>query len=67
MNDDMMKRFEQRMAEKKANAPKLIPFEAEFKLTVLATDEKHAAETVSVIGKHLERFDDITKAEGKLL
>lgn len=66
MNYDFMKRFEERMEEKKANAPKLIPFEAEFKLTVLAMDEKHASETVSVISKHLERFDDISKAEGKL-
>lgn len=66
MNDDFMKRFEERMSEKKAAEPKLHRFDCEFRISLLAKDEETAADTVKILEKHLMGFDDIEKAEGKL-
>lgn len=65
-NDDFMKRFEERMQDKKAAAPKLHDFTAEFRIGIRAKDEETAQETVNIIGKMLTQYEDIKSAEGKL-
>jgi hypothetical protein len=64
--NDMMKNFEARMADKKANQPKLHDFTAEFKIGLKAIDEETAQQTVDIISKHLEGFTDISSAKGVL-
>jgi hypothetical protein len=66
MNNDMYDKFQKRMEDKKAAAPKLHRFEAEFRIGILAVDDEKAAETVEIISKHLVKFDDIESAEGEL-
>jgi hypothetical protein len=66
MNDEMMKRFDERMQEKKANQPKLHDFTAEFRIGIKAKDEETAQGTVKIIEQMLTRFEDIGFVEGKL-
>lgn len=66
MNDDIMKRFEERLAAKKEAQPKLHRFDAEFRISLLCVDEEAAQATVDIIGQHLEKFDDIETAKGVL-
>jgi hypothetical protein len=66
MNDNLMKNFEARMANKKASQPKLHDFTAEFKIGIKAVDEETAQQTVDIISKHLESFTDIASAKGVL-
>jgi hypothetical protein len=64
--NDMMKNFEARMADKKANKPVLHDFTAEFKIGLKAINEETAQQTVDIISKHLESFEDIESAKGVL-
>jgi hypothetical protein len=66
MNNDMYKRFEERIAEKKASQPKLHDFTAELKVGIKAKDEETAQGTVKIIEQMLTQFEDIASAEGKL-
>lgn len=66
MNDDILKNFEARMADKKAAQPKLHDFTAEFRVGIRAKDEETAHGTVKIIEQILTQFEDIASAEGKL-
>lgn len=67
MNDEMMKNFEARMADKKAAQPKLHDFTAEFTIGIKAKDDETAQGTVEIIQEMLTRFEDISSAKGVLL
>jgi hypothetical protein len=41
-------------------------FTAEFKIGLKAIDEETAQQTVDIISKHLESFEDIESAKGVL-
>lgn len=59
---DALARFEKRMEEK----PKVVlhPFNATLKLTIKAADDQTAEETLAIVVRHLERFDDLSNVEG---
>ncbi len=63
--EDQLKRFESRMEEKKAKAPVLHEFSVYVEFKVLAENDEHAEETLKIIEKHLEKFDDIKEVKGK--
>lgn len=65
--DAAMTRFEERIADKTSNKPKLHRFDCEFRIAVLSPDEEAAQNTVDIICKHLESFEDIEDACGKLV
>lgn len=67
MNDDLYRRFEERIADKKANKSKLHNFAAEFRIGILAENEQDADEKVKMLAQNLTVFDDITSADGKLI
>lgn len=66
-NDDIFKRFDERIEAKKANKPKLHDFTAEFRVGIRAKDDATAEETVEIISKMLEQFEDISMASGKIV
>lgn len=59
---DALARFDKRMEEK----PELIlhPFNATLTLTIKAADDQTAEETLAIVVKHLEKFDDLMNVEG---
>jgi hypothetical protein len=60
--EETLKRFDDRQAEK----PKalLFPFNATLTLTIKAVDDQTAEETLAIVVKHLNKFDDLSNVEG---
>lgn len=60
--DDVLSRFQ----ERNKDVPATQLYNATVAFKVLASSAEMAAETVRIVGEHLNRFNDISGAKGEL-
>jgi hypothetical protein len=65
MNDNLMKNFEERMADKKANKPKQYRYDMEFKVGVMAENDEDAQQKSDFVIGILKQFSDVVDVEKK--
>jgi hypothetical protein len=65
MNDNLMKNFEERMADKKTNKPKQYRYDMEFKVGVMAVNDEDAQQKSDFVIGILKQFSDVVDVEKK--
>jgi hypothetical protein len=65
MNDNLMKNFEERMADKKVNKPKQYRYDMEFKVGVMAENDEDAQQKSDFVIGILKQFSDVVDVEKK--
>jgi hypothetical protein len=65
MTDEMLKRFDERMQEKKANQPKLHRYDMDFRVGILCENDEDAQQKSDFVIGILKNFSDVVDVEKK--